>query len=392
MSILFRAIARQFLLNALLLFAFFCLVIIAVDVSLNIDEFVKNARAALGGGEPSGPAVAWKACTLAAELWWPRIVPLYVFLLGPVLVGALGFTGAYLVKHRELVAMLSSGLSLHAAAAPVLVCSLGLVTLQLASREFILPRIAHLLTRDKTNQATASTGLLQHLQRDSEGRLLYMQRVELADADEPAPAAQQSALITGLTVFERDPQGLLLRKITADEARWQEGRWVLTNGLSFRQRGLDDAPATHAPAPVPVAELSSSVDPLALRLRRWEKMASNLSTPQLREVAGRLRGPQATPAENARREGLERLLYGRWSSALCALLSVVLCVPFFFRKEPGNMIRQALIAAPLGLGAFALTLAGTTAAVPGIPPALSVFIPSMMLLPAAVAAWGSVRT
>jgi lipopolysaccharide export system permease protein len=393
MWILSRSIARHFLTNALLLYIFLCVVILAVDVSLNIDEFVKNARALLrlSTPEPSSLAIAGKSVVLIADLWWPRFFLLFSALLGPVLIGALGFTGSYLMKHRELVAMIASGISLRRVATPILLCTTLLLAAQVAVRELVLPRIAPLLVRDKQDIGGNVSALTRSFLRDTEGRLWYIQRAAFDKAHGAANAA--GASLTNVYIYERDAQGLMTRRISAPNASWLGEAWQLQEG-----RAVSRAPVESAAGPVKRVALStidaiaSSVTPTTLRMYRWDAMASNLSSAQLRELLTLTASASPTPAEARRHDGLIRILLGRWSSTLCVLLSVIMAIPLFLRKEPANMVRQTLIAAPQSLAAFALALVGTTIDLPGIPPGVSVFLPVMVLIPAGIIAWGSIRT
>ena len=82
------------------------------------------------------------------RLMEPRRSLRWPILLGVVLIGGMGFTCAQLVRHRELVAVLASGVSLRRIARPILIVAIMLIGLQALNQELVLPRIAPLLTRD----------------------------------------------------------------------------------------------------------------------------------------------------------------------------------------------------------------------------------------------------
>jgi lipopolysaccharide export LptBFGC system permease protein LptF len=297
-----------------------------------------------------------------------------------VLVGAMGFTCAQLVKHREFVAVLAGGLSLFRIARPIVVVATALTLVQLVNRELILPELAPLLTRRKVDAGDHSLGSShQPLCADSRGRLFYARSFDF-DAE----------TIDGLWVWERDERGLMSRRITADSAHWdaQTRRWVLENGLA-ENRSLDTGDQAQR-TPEPVTHLETDLDPIALRLRRFEGYSSNLSTLQLSELLTSYRQEPTPPARQIER--LERVRFGRVSGMLCGMLTLALALPFFLRREPVNMLVQALVCAPITIVAFLGTLVGTTAAVPGLPPQVSVFIPAMVLIPLAIAAVSSVKT
>ena len=407
MRILDRYIIRLFLTNTLLLLAILCAVIFAVDFSLNFDNYSSNVREAaqrtvtetqLAAG--TSPQLAREAGELAAkdmgflrvslgavinaaDLWWPRFVLLAGFLLGPCMVGGLGFTAAQLVKQRELVAILASGISLWRVARPIIITSLCLLTLQAANRELLVPKLAPLLTRDKTTAGRNELGRLESdFIRDAQGRLMYIGRADL-DTNQ----------IEGLWAYERDDSGLMTRRINAPKATYAEGGWDLQQGKALsRQLSQDDVGPGTRLRQDRVDFLPTDIDPTMLRLRRFEGMANNLSSLQLAQLEARYKQLPPTQTNERRIDTFERIRWGRISSLVCSFLSLLITLPCFLRKEPANMLTQSLIASPITLGAFAFTLVGTTMTVPGLPPIVSVFLPAMMLLPLAIAAVTSVRT
>lgn len=383
MGTLDRYITRLFVTNIVLIFVFLCMVIVAVDFSLNFDEFTRGAQQILESrGESAGfLGKGGLAFMLVLDLWWPRLFLLFNFLLGPVLIGALGFTCAYLVKHRELVAMLAGGVSLQRIARPILIVTVGMAGLLVVNREVVLPRLAPLLTREKVDAGKRSLGSTFDVTVDAQGRLVYSSKADL-----------DTSTISGLYVYERDAQGLMTRRISADTAKWDGSKWVLENGLAYSRRPVADAGAGTRVLPDPVASIATDVDPTALKLRRYEGMASNLSTAQVGGLIERFARMEQTPAVERRIVALERNRWGRVSTAASIILTVVVCLPFFLKKEPANMLQQSLLAAPMALGAFAGTLIGTTASIPGLPAQVGVFLPVVMLVPAAILAAGSLRS
>ena len=102
MPLIDRSIAREYLINALTLLVVLLSFIVAIDVSLNIGRFAKAAEeVASQGGEPAGLirrglVTVW----LIGDFWWPKLLQLYNYLLGIVLVGARGFSCSQLVRRR----------------------------------------------------------------------------------------------------------------------------------------------------------------------------------------------------------------------------------------------------------------------------------------------------
>ena len=78
-------------------------------------------------------------------MWGPRLLQLFNYMLGVAMVVGMGFTFAGMVRRRELVASIASGLSLQRMSRPVLLVALALTGLQALNYEFLMPRVAHLL-------------------------------------------------------------------------------------------------------------------------------------------------------------------------------------------------------------------------------------------------------
>ena len=85
------------------------------------------------------------------------------------------------------------------------------------------------------------------------------------------------------------------------------------------------------------------------------------------------------------------LLAGGWGGFALAAI-VALALPFFLTREPQDALVQTLRCAPLAIAAVVGAVLGTSATVPGVPVQVSVFIPLMALIPAAIAMLGSVKT
>jgi lipopolysaccharide export LptBFGC system permease protein LptF len=372
MTLLDRSIARQFLFNVVSLFAILFALIVIIDFSLNFDEYLLIGRRIAGEGSGS-LRVAATTAWIVFDLWWPRLFQLYGYLLGLVLVGAMGFTCAQMVKNREMVAILAGGMSLWRVARPMLAVALVFCGVLALNREVILPSLAHMLTRDKKQAGESDLNAMgQPLCADGRGNLFYIRSFN-----------PETGIADGLYAWERDEAGLLTRRIAADSAIYRGNGWVLTNGTAQvrQERGT---------ALTPVDFLPTDLDPTSLKLRRFEGFGNNLSSAQLAEVVRR--HAQQPKPPTARIEQLTRARWSRISDILCVMLTLVICLPFFLRREPANMLVQALCCAPVAILAMVGAIVGSAAGVPGVPPELSSFLPAMVLLPIAIAAASGVRS
>jgi lipopolysaccharide export LptBFGC system permease protein LptF len=375
MKILDRYIARQFLLNFALLMGSLLTIIMIIDLSLNFDEYAEIGAkivAASGGTKfITTLGVFW-------NLWWPRLFQLIGFLMGLGLVAAMGFTCAQMVKHRELIAALAGGLSMMRIARPMLIVACILTALQIVNRELLVPSLAPLLVRDKRQAGSTTLGVMyQPLCTDGAGKLFYARGVNL-----------DTNTIEGLYVWERDEAGLATHRITADSATWRDGAWQLTNG---QKRDVSTRLATgHQPPAVAIDRVDTDLDPVSLKIRRFEGFSHNLSCAQINDLVDRFNSLPNPPER--RIEELLRAKWGRFGLLATNLLALVLCLPFFLRREPCNMVVQSLKGAPMALGAIGIGFVCAVTTIPGLSPQVSVFVPALVLAPLCIAAVSNIRT
>lgn len=379
MSLLDRYIARQFFWNILLLLGLVFSLVVVVDFSLNFDEFTGIADRLIRerGWQATQVNRAALSFALVLDLWWPRLAQLFHYVLGLAMVGAMGFTCAQLTRHREFVAVLAGGISLHRVVRPVLLVAFAMTCVQIADTELLIPRLAPLLTREKRDAGTHAMGAATvPLCADPRGNLFYARSFDF-----------DAQTIDGFYVWERDKNGLMSRRIEARAARWDGSAWVLTDGTAE----VRDARSTGTRREItPIDRYSTDLDPTALRMRRFENYSSNLSVAQASEMIRRLANAPDPP--RLRLDQLRRVRTGRFATMACNLLTLLICMPFFVRREPVNMIVQSLYAAPVALAAVVGGLVGATAAIPGLPADVSPFVPVMILLPVAIGAISGVRT
>ncbi|CAN5678500.1 hypothetical protein BH11PLA1_BH11PLA1_23340 [soil metagenome] len=372
MNTLDRYIAKQYLLNIALLLMILFAFVFMIDASLNMQRFVETAvrtAKADGGAEPSGVRRFLAGALLAADLWWPRFLQLYNFVIGLVLVGAMGFTFSQLVRHRELVAVLASGVSLFRIMRPVLLVALLMLGLQVINQEYVIPHIKHLIVRDNTQAAQRTLKEFPvRLREDGQGRVFY------ADRFDP-----ETATLTNLEVWERDAQGKPLRRISAPRAVFDENQkvWRLQGGvtrtLAVGGGGLNAAAPGEA-----TQTLRSDLDPTGLVALEYQSYAQLLSW---RQIGNLMESPTLRPDV---KEQLSRIAWGRAANYLCVVLSLVVAIPFFLTREPRNMVLQSIKCAPVALGSLVGSTLAILAPIPGIPVEAAVFVPVLALIPSAI--------
>ncbi|MBL0869151.1 MAG: LptF/LptG family permease [Phycisphaerales bacterium] len=380
MNTLDRYIARQYLTNIALMLVILFSFVVLIDVSLNMQRFVENAvvNARAAGEELTGLRKFLSAALLVVDLWWPRLLQLFNYLLGLVLVGAMGFTFAQLVRNRELVAVMASGVSLFRLMRPVLVVAGVMLLVQVANQELVMPRLAPLLVRDNMEAGKRDiSSFTVNLYRDG-GRMVFY-----ADRFEP-----KSSTMTGLWVWERDKEGRTRSLITAESATFDSKAqvWRLKEGVSTPVFVTGEVLGAAPGQPKSVDFIKTDLSPTGLVAERYQTYAQNLSWTQIGDLL-------VSPTLDAEvKERLRRIAWGRAANLVCVVLSLVVAVPFFLTREPRNMVVQSLKCAPVAVGSLLGSTLAILAPIPGLPVELGVFLPVLALLPVAIAGATSIKT
>lgn len=394
-----RYIAKQFITNIVLLLVLLFSFVVAVDVSINLSRFYRAAgeTSRVAMGEPSTAKQVIMTALLVVWLWGPRLLLLFNYLLGMVLIGAMGFTFVQLVRHREVVAILAGGISLWRAARPIFVVAVLCVGLQVVNQELLIPRVAHLLTRDPGSRSDQLADAFPvRLTLDGDGRLVSAARFKPADA-----------VMEGVNIWERTPEGRVLRRISADRAIFEpagsapnaaaagtsatgspRGSWRLINPSvsEFGSRPRSGSASTSAPNPPAPVRLVTDLTPTTLLLSQFAAFSQSLSWRQILSVTGT---PGIRPELSDR---LTRVGMARVSACVCTLLSLVICLPFFLTREPRNMVIQSLKCAPVAIVTSMGSVLAASMPIPGLPPAAAAFIPVVILAPLAIAAATSMKS
>ncbi len=376
MKLLDRYIVRQFLMNFVILLVVFLSLIVLVDFLAGMDEFVQAAQThahRLGGAVP---ALLWSI----ADFYGPLLLRLYVMVSGLLIVAAMGFTFVAMARQRELVAVLTSGLSLYRVAAPVLVAGFLLSLLTLPLQEWVIPPLAEKLVRDK-----------RQLKRDDIFEQIPLRYIRgedgsLLSADEFVPGPGAPRLEGQIAIIERDATGRALRRITATQAVWNADlrAWELVGGFAIRpQYELPTAQESMGPASEPVEMFHTNLTPQVLFARQASAYPRLLGIGQLQ-----------TLAENASmdRSALMHIVHSRFAAVVVTLLVLVVGLPFFLLRDPTALSWSVMGAAGVCLGAWGLGLVLGLYQFGNMNPVASAWLPAIVLLPAAALAAQFVRT
>lgn len=375
MTLLDRWIATRFLANFAVLFLIMYLFAASIDVILELERYVEAARTAVEDGKFGSMLLALPLAVIDFNA--PRIFQFYAYMVGLVSVAAAGFTLAQFVRNRELVAMMSAGVSLHRVALAILTAAVGLNLVQLANQEIMLPRLAPRLVRE--HDAIFSDGVARFsvpLIEDASHALI------LAGSFEP-----QGEVARDLLVIERDEEGRAKRRIVAKEATWDDERkgWALVGGTASG-REVPDAHATRETRidqSAPCDFVATDVSPREIMSRHFRSYAQLLSINQLRQLAAE---GGMEPSTASRLTGM------RFAGALVNLLMLAICLPFFLLRVPQTLLQASVICAGTAVPAMLTSFFLMTVPLPDVPVMLGVFLPVAILLPFAAARLGALRT
>ena len=375
MKTLDRYIIRQFLINFVILLVVFTSLFVMVDLIVDMDEFVKVGK---DRAETSGGLLLATLWTVG-DYYGPVLVLLYVFFSGLMVLAAMGFAVGSLARKGELTAMVSSGISMHRLAAPVVVMACLLNVITLFNQEVVIPNLAHKLTRSKSQLRYDSAKTFQiRYAVDSSGHLLSAAQFD---------ARQEQPMLTGVTILERDGQGRAIRRVTAEQAFWDESRqgWELVGGFAIQPMGQGQGRLTGIEAREVTSQkfFDSDLSPQVLLTQRASIYPRLLSFAKLRELA-------ANPAVN---DGpIRQIMHSRFSLLVLNMLVLVIGLPFFLRREPTNMLRQGVLAVSVCLVAWGMGMVLPDLAGAKLNPVASAWLPVVILLPISAVGLQWVRT
>jgi lipopolysaccharide export system permease protein len=371
MKLLDRYIVRQFCINFFILLLVLFLLFIAVDLTVNLDEFLEAGRTRAAQFD----SVVLGTLYSVFDYYYPLSVLLYVFFSGLVAVAAMGFTFALLHRSRELTAMLASGVSLYRVALPVIVMGIAFNALALPAREFIIPEVAGKLMRSSSDVKFGSMqGFPVRFAADEAGALLTASHFN--------PKTQS---LHEVILRRRSDQRVTTERITAERGTWQSdrGAWLLEDVTIQRYDAdaLDDAQQAQ-----PQYVYQSDLSPEVLVSRRASNYPRFMSIRKLQQ----LQHNQALAGDL--RSQIVQALWSRFSLLVLNVLVLVMALPFFLRRQPGSMLAQAVKAAGVVMGIWGGGLVMLQMPSTLFSPVVAAWLPVVICLPVAAILLQLIRT
>lgn len=361
MKTLDRYIIKLFLQNYVILGVVLGGLYFLVDLIIDLDEFIKAGRqhADEYGGMLLG--TAW----VMVDYYGPIMMLIFTAMSGLLVVAAMGFSVAQLQRSRELTAIMASGVSLYRVAAPVLVVGFALNLLVLPIQELAIPPLAEKLVRSKSQvgQPTLSDNPVYYA-KDDAGSLVSAASFSVARGE-----------MTDVGIIERDDKGRQTRMILADRATWSEPdkAWLLDAGRALKPDGSDQA--IESIAGEPTDRYETELSPKVLITRRAALFMRLQSLNELQAMRGN------AALSDAQRGRITQIMWSRFTTLVMGVLILLMALPFFLTRVPGNVLMNSAKAVGITIGAWATGLVLVQAG--GVNPVTAALLPVLLLTPVA---------
>jgi lipopolysaccharide export system permease protein len=302
----------------------------------------------------NGQAEVWRYISLRAPQIIARFLP-YSVLLGAII------TYSTLNQNSEVIALKASGLSAHQILAPMIVAAMAIAVVNFAFNDRIVSRAT--ATLDAWKKADYAQVPIDHGDRSN----VWTKAGEDLIQVRHVKTAGQTAVLTGVSFYDRDAGGRLISTLTADHGR-QEGKgWRIWPARKF---DVASGQVTNLGSII-VAE---GVRPDQFTLANIS--ADGMSFVELRDAV------DALAAAGRPTKAMEGEMWHKLSSPLSALLMPLLgAVAAFGLARSGRLFIRAVIGMALGftyfvIDNFALAMGNLGA----YPPFLAAWAPFLLFL------------
>lgn len=338
-------LAKTFVTRILAVLIMLVLVLMMLDLLTNAGDILAH----VGNGEPE----LMRYASLRVPQLVARFLP-YSVLLATIL------TLATFNQNSEVVAMKAAGLSAHQILAPLLLAALLVSAFSFVFNERVVTR------------ATAS---LKAWEAADFGPVpddpTLRSNIYLNDGNDVMLATTvagsgESTVLRGVTFYQRDDEGMIVRQLRAPVAQWANPGWRLEGA---RQFDVGAAEAAELEAPIVVAP-GITID--QIELRRVD--------PDAEPIGQLARSIQALDAAGRRTDELKAKWWHKISGPLSAVLMPLLgAVAGFGLARSGHLFARAVIGMALGFAYFVVDNAALAmGSFGGYPPLLAAWAPFVL--------------
>ncbi len=371
-----RYIIWSFLINYLLALSVQVGMYILLDIIVNFDLFTRGATYIHTG-------LFSAAAGLLGEIisfYMYRTLVIFQMMSGVIPLLAAGFTMIRMTRHRELTALLASGVSLYRIAAPVILCAIGFTLLVVLDQEVLMPGNINQLLR-KHGQVTAAFVQNEPIYfiPESDHSLV------LATSYDPA-----TKTLRNVRIIERTAAGVPTARILAKKAVWEadagegpmRGGWLMSDVLQINDRKAGD-PRRH-PQLVKQMIYYTPLNPEQLKLMFEKKAVDYLSTAQINRMI--IFSPPST------RVALEKIMYTRISQLIMNMVMLLIGIPFLLTREPGALVKNMFLCSMASGVCFVTTFVMYQLAGSGLSPFAGAAAPVILFGPLAIVMLDTLRT
>lgn len=336
-------LGRTFALRIIAVLAMLVLVLMMLDLLGETGDIL----AVPGNGE----AQLWTYASLRVPQLIARFLP-YSVLLATIL------TLATMNQNSEVIAMKAAGLSAHQILAPLVLTAALVAVASFSFNERVVTRATTTLKAwqavDYAPIPPEEVGARTNVYFNDGNDVLMAQR---------QTGAGPGTVLTGVTFFERDPEGMISRQVRAARATFVAPGWQLEEAVSF---DVSSAETVQVEGPLVVA---TGVGLGQIALRRVDPDAESL--PELtRSIA-------ALQSAGRRTTELEAKWWHKISGPLAVVLMPLLgAVAGFGLARSGQLLARSVIGMALGFAYFVVDNAALAmASFGGYPPLLAAWSP-----------------
>ena len=190
-----------------------------------------------------------------------------------------------------------------------------------------------------------------------------------------------------MRIVQRDPEAMTYQLVVANRAEWdeREASWELIDVLAEAPPSPGEGRMQGERKRTATAMYATDLSPTVLLARRNANYANLLS---IRDLEGLVRNPAVEPTRRAK---VTQIIWSRFSLTVLNVLVLVMGLPFFLKRLPGNMLVSSLRAAAVCIGAWGGGLI-LLQLPPGDLPVVAAWLPVVIYLPVAAVMLMSVKT
>ncbi len=365
MKILYRYIAKNFLIGYCIAFCVLIGLRIVVDLFINLDEFTEHAELSTLDVIKNVLAFYGMRCTLYFRDF-----------AGMITVVAAAFSFGKMVRSNELVAVMASGVSLKRVIGPIVFLALLLTGVLVIDQELLIPPLADKLARshdDIPGQESYDVWFIS----DAKDSLICSRRfeVETSTLHNPTillrkPGESGVLEVTGLIEAER--------AIDVNNT----GEWVLINGqLQLTEKGSEKRVQ-------PIASYISDITAKDIPVRRKSEHKTLLSLRQLITLTSQ--GAKTTDLE------LHSQKHFHVTDPLINLVMLMVSLPILVCRDPKSMKSAVMVSFAVTGACFITTfvckILATEVIFDKVMPELWAWLPVFIFLPVAFIELDSMKT